>query len=730
MTASRNWIATVIAFFALAADLLRPAGRIGFLVTVLLVSLLGISAVATGIGILHLAQIEATGQGLLGMALVLIGTSVITVLMWVMLERSRLPGSTLARSMCGVFYGFLFLWAVGFGYGFWWEAIASRQASIGGIEKSLADLRDGLLETSTQLTVADNRMSSLIEASRLRAEREDTEGNSCGAPSGVGRGALWGARSRVNDEIVSKAAELRNGWLGPARTRLGQARSSIAGFDPPAGVAARQAAFTTIYENARDSADEINKIGASAGAPLASDLKDIARRLRIEPGKAEFQCYDPALATFLENTAAIVGKPARLKIAEWTSVEGSDSTEEAFLKLWGTMSGALGTNVTGKTMVGRDWIALLAAIAVDIGILVLTLVRPRAGGKTFMGDEQADGEALGQLERSLHRHHDAAHLIFYDLHFSMGRRQYITIPDIQWTGPAGASPRDFHVALGALAPRLAASRLTNPSTRLLAAAIGRLNRVGWSLPEQEPAEERDGDWRAWFDGIVRGSVLPDHPLIFEIAEQDRNLAIRLLDDAQDGERGKRRTRGLRERLAATESITEPTVEPTPAPKAAPKAAPSPDPAPGPGDPAPIVDTGLIQRIYAAAVSQRARGLAGEADGLLHILRSMLPGLKDQGIDVIGLDDVVGKPYDPSSPFLVLNQVASDEPKGMVLEVTALAIARRTPKGRTVREDGHVIVSAGRAAPGAEAEPARLEGAPQTHDVLLDPQAWMPGGGEE
>jgi hypothetical protein len=701
------------AFFGLAADLLRPAGRMGFLVTVLLVSLLSISAIATGIGILHLAQIEATGQGLLGMVLVLFGTSVITVLMWVMLERSRLPGSVLARSMCGAFYGFLFLWAVGFGYGFWWEAVASREASIGGIEKSLDDLRDGLLATSTQLTVADNRMTSLIEASRLRAEREDTEGNSCGAPSGVGRGALWGARSRVNDEIISKAGELKNGWLDPARTQLNQARLLIANFNPPPSAAERQAAFTILYERAKESADEINKIGASAGAPLARDLMDIARRLRIEPGQPGFQCYDPALATFLQTTAEIVSKPARLEVAEWTSVEGSGSTEEAFLKLWGTMSGALGANVTGKSMVGRDWIALLAAIAVDIGILVLTMIRPRAGGQTFMGDEQADSEALGQLERSLRRHRSAAQLLFYDFHFSMGRRQYITIPDIQWTGPPGFSARDFHVALGALAPRLAAWRMTNPPFKLLASAIERLSRVGWSPPKRKVKEERYDTWREWFEGLTRGSVLPDHPLIFEIGEQDRNLAIRLLDEAEDGERSKRRTRGLRERLAAAENTAEA----------------APEPSPKRDDAAPVVESGWIKQIYAAAVSQRARGLAAEADGLLDILRSELPKLSDQGIEVIGLDGVVGKPFDPTSPFVVLDEVVSAKPKGTVLEVTALAIAHRTPTGRILLNDGHVIVSAGRRAAGAKVELAKDAGAAQTDDVLLDPQAWMPGGGE-
>jgi hypothetical protein len=120
-------------------------------------------------------------------------------------------------------------------------------------------------------------------------------------------------------------------------------------------------------------------------------MRALANAVAIPPGSAGFSCYDPTLAERLRQAADQSQQPAELKLREAVFNEGPAGVANAVKNLWrniGAYTSSLtgyifsGGKVTtghtdgGEPITGRDLIALLATIGVDLGLLALAILNP------------------------------------------------------------------------------------------------------------------------------------------------------------------------------------------------------------------------------------------------------------------------------------------------------------------------------------------------------------------
>ena len=137
---------------------------------------------------------------------------------------------------------------------------------------------------------------------------------------------------------------------------------------------------------ARSIAARSNELGKSTG----SEMRALAGAVSIPPGQAGFSCYDPTLSQRLTQAADQVAQPAQLTLRDASFNEGPAGVANAVKKLWENV----GTYLTGmvryvfsggraaiaskdgEPITGRDLIALLATIGINLGLLALTALNP------------------------------------------------------------------------------------------------------------------------------------------------------------------------------------------------------------------------------------------------------------------------------------------------------------------------------------------------------------------
>jgi len=119
-------------------------------------------------------------------------------------------------------------------------------------------------------------------------------------------------------------------------------------------------------------------------------MRALATAVAIPPNQAGFSCYDPTLAERLKQAALQAELPAELTLRDAAFNEGPPGVANAVKKLWANigsyLSGALAYVFTagpvtvesksGEAITGRDLIALLATIGIDLGLLALAALNP------------------------------------------------------------------------------------------------------------------------------------------------------------------------------------------------------------------------------------------------------------------------------------------------------------------------------------------------------------------
>ncbi len=363
--------------------------------------LLAISGYATWSGmndfIVGVSQSPTQGREIAGGLSVTNGALVIaivialTFLMWLALRETFAAKRPIGQRLITFpLYFFLALWSIGFGYGFWWSLIAGEEATRTSLSNLQEDARDAGSAVAARLDAVKAQLDGVVSWSETQMTREETSGGSCGVASGAGQGPLYNARKSVRDAVATLRDGIQVSWIQPVEKDLAELKAAAQGLDG-ATFEERQKAFeakaTAVRSGARRIAARSNELGSST----ASEMRSLAQVVSVAPGKLGFSCYDPTLAQRLNQAADQADQPVVLSLRTAEFTEGPAGVANAVKRLWeniGTYAGSLVAFVAngfestgastdeGQSITGRDMIALLATLGIDLGLFALAALNP------------------------------------------------------------------------------------------------------------------------------------------------------------------------------------------------------------------------------------------------------------------------------------------------------------------------------------------------------------------
>ncbi len=335
------------------------------------------------------------GTGISSGAFVIGIVIVLTFLMWLALRETFGAQRRLKERMIALpLYLFLALWSIGFGYGFWWSLIAGNDATRVSLSRLQQDAHDAAAVIAARLQAVQADLSNVVSWSDIQMAREEESGGSCGLRSPAGRGRLYRARRGVRDSITALRDSINRSWLEPIEADLNKLST---GVDLPDGGSfeQRQGLFEAKAAEIHSTAGAVAARSNALGASTAADLRALAGSVSIKPEESGFSCYDPALAQRLRQAANQATQPAELHLRPAVFSEGPAGVANAVKALWSNVGAYAGSLVrfvalggresfertaSGEPITGRDVIALLATIGVDLGILAMTLLNPPETG--------------------------------------------------------------------------------------------------------------------------------------------------------------------------------------------------------------------------------------------------------------------------------------------------------------------------------------------------------------
>jgi hypothetical protein len=319
----------------------------------------------------------------------------LSFLMWLALRESfGAQRRVTERMITFPLYLFLALWSIGFGYGFWWALIAGEETTRASLQNLQEDARDAAAAVAARLDAVKGQLDNVVIWSDSQMTREEGTGGSCGTPSGAGRGPLYNARRSVRDSVSSLRDSMTNTWIAPIQTELEQLRKSVTGLDG-ATMEERRQRFETKASEIRGNARSIAARSNELGRATAAQMRALGNLVSAQPNQPGFYCYDPTLAQRLRQAADQADQPVDLNLREARFNEGPAGVANAIKNLWsniGTYASSLASYVvsggsetgkrtaSGDPVTGRDMIALLATIGVDLGLLALVALNPPAVG--------------------------------------------------------------------------------------------------------------------------------------------------------------------------------------------------------------------------------------------------------------------------------------------------------------------------------------------------------------
>ncbi len=312
----------------------------------------------------------------------------LTFLMWLALRETFGAQRRISeRAITAPLYIFLALWSIGFGYGFWWSLIAGEEATRNSLAGLQEDARDASAVVAARLDAVNIQLGNVVTWSDSQMAREENSGGSCGVASGAGQGPLYNARKTIRDAVASLQGGIKNSWLAPIQTDLDLLRKSATNIEGTT-ISDRKKNFEKTAKEIRGKARNIAARSNALGQSTASEMQALANAVSIAPGKVGFSCYDPTLAQRLRQAAKQAAEPAVLKLRDAAFTEGPAGVANAVKNLWANMgaymsnlptyvmTGKLPEGSEGQGITGRDLIALLATLGVDLGLLALAILNP------------------------------------------------------------------------------------------------------------------------------------------------------------------------------------------------------------------------------------------------------------------------------------------------------------------------------------------------------------------
>lgn len=310
----------------------------------------------------------------------------LTFLMWLALRETFGAHRRFSERMVTLpLYLFLALWSIGFGYGFWWSLIAGEEATRSSLSGLQEDARDAGGIVAARLDAVRIQLDNVVSWSETQMAREEASGGSCGVSSGAGRGPLYNARLSVRDSVASLRDNITKSWVGPVQKDLELLRRSAARLEGGT-FTERQKRFESQATEIRSRARSIAARSNAMGRSLAAEMRALSQTVSTAPGEASFSCYDPTLAQRLRNTADQSEQPAVLNLREASFNEGPAGVANAVKNLWSnigkfitSLGGLLSSDKDDKNslpLTGRDLIALLATLGIDLGLFALMVLNP------------------------------------------------------------------------------------------------------------------------------------------------------------------------------------------------------------------------------------------------------------------------------------------------------------------------------------------------------------------
>lgn len=423
--------------------------------------IVGVSAIPSSDG-----SSQSSGQAVSSDILVAAVVVALTFLMWLTLRETFGVGRSLReRLITFPLYVFLAIWSIGFGYGFWWSLISGEEATRTGLAGLQEDARDASAVVAARLDAVRAQLDSVMSWSESQMAREETSGGSCGTSSGAGRGPLYNARVSVRDAIVTMRESMTRSWLTPVQAEIEHLRQSAAAIGGST-IEERQRAFDQMASEIRGRARNIAARSNQLGRSTAAEMRALANAVAISPGSPGFTCYDPTLAERLRQAAAQAEQPAELKLREAVFNEGPAGVANAVKNLWqniGTYSRSLvryvasggketfGHTEGGEPITGRDLIALLATIGIDMGLLALAILNPpreppsiRPSGALIRQINDAIDMAVARAP-SVDREWVRRHFIHHN------RASYLIIPNLYSCDPSDPEEASKALAMNQLA---------------------------------------------------------------------------------------------------------------------------------------------------------------------------------------------------------------------------------------------------------------------------------------
>ena len=367
----------------------------------------------------------------------------LTFLMWLALRETFGAKRKLSDRVITFFlYAFLAIWSIGFGYGFWWSLISGEEATRTGLSGLQEDARDASQVVAARLDAVRGQLDSVVSWSDSQMAREETSGGSCGKPSGAGRGPLYNARRSVRDSITTLRDGMVHSWLEPVQADVEKLRESAASLGGGT-VEERQKAFEAKASEIRGKARNIAARSNELGKSTAAEMRALAGAVAIAPEKPGFSCYDPTLGQRLTQAADQSEQPAELKLREAVFSEGPAGVANAVKNLWKNigaytsslvswMTGSSGPTHTGsgEPITGRDLIALLATIGIDLGLLVLAILNPPSP-ESRRPPEAIARQIRDAIRTAIQRTDDGADLEWVRRHFiHHNKASYLVIPNL------------------------------------------------------------------------------------------------------------------------------------------------------------------------------------------------------------------------------------------------------------------------------------------------------------
>jgi hypothetical protein len=387
-----------------------PRGLSGF-------ALLGfflLSVMATGLGFADLRAANTDSGDLSPPELVFtIATTLFVVTAMMVALHHLVAGERWWLKLISFLFYLLFaVWTVGFGYGFFWKELAGQEFTERQFEATITNLSASIARASAALETSEHATADVATLAATRAETEAAEGRTCAnhPTSTPGEGPLMRSRFAFAERANNLGAEVRTVWIAPVagqRARLERQVSALTKRTVPANAPAaeratleklaaaaklpsaeRRALFTGIHEEARTFASAANDLRALHAGAYADRLTSLAAEVGPDPqrpGSADpariadpGYCWDVVLNEKLLAAATQLRAVERVDAPEFEFLEGPKATRAAFFGLIQWIARPIGLQVEGAHAFAFDdkaFLALFASIAVDLGIVFLTIIR-------------------------------------------------------------------------------------------------------------------------------------------------------------------------------------------------------------------------------------------------------------------------------------------------------------------------------------------------------------------